>query len=604
MPMMISKFHRLIQSRLLWASFLVIIVFSFVIWGMQMPGQSKRDAEANAAGKLGGKFVSQEEFRSAYVETYMSAVLSVGRPFEIRGELDQEIRDAAWRRLAALREAKRLGLTGSDEEVTATLQAYPGFQVEGRFSPAHYNGFVQNTLAGMGFTEMQFEEHVREEIALQKLRNMVQQAVLISPYEVGRTFRSLSDSFDVEYVVLKPEDFQKDVKVTRDDAHAFFLSDPAKFKIPERVKVQYVEIPVSNYLANVKVTEDDALGYYDEHIDDFTITNEAAAVTNKAAAPETNLLAAATHDEVEAVSNRVTTLNFDQVKTNIMQIMVRGKARDHAADVATDFVVTLAPDREGNAPKFEEAAAKVGLTVKEAGPFTRTDPVEGIDAGPKFNEAAFVLNKTPDEYFSDAVVGSNHVYVVALQEKMPERVPEFDEVADKVMAAAQEHAMSETLTRKAQEIREAVVKAVEKKQSFAKAVEAYRLKPLKTGTFTVSAGLETNEYSDVLIRGAIGQNEGEVTDLLSAEDAVLIAYVEKRTPGDAARLESLMPQIKETVRRQRGRILFEEWEDYLLRDAGFEDRFKQAAEEAQAEEEAETNVVEDTDEQPLPEEPK
>jgi len=66
MPMLISKFHRLIQSRLLWASFLVIIVFSFVIWVRGMPSANRAARESSAAGKLNGQYVSQQEYRNAY----------------------------------------------------------------------------------------------------------------------------------------------------------------------------------------------------------------------------------------------------------------------------------------------------------------------------------------------------------------------------------------------------------------------------------------------------------------------------------------------------------------------------------------------------------
>lgn len=600
MTMLIGKFHTLIQSRLLWGTFLVIIVFTFVIWGIQMPGQSGRNAEANAVGKLHGKLVPRQEFGRAYWDTYMSAVLSVGRRFDISTELDGEIRNAAWRRFIALKEAKELGLTASDEEVTATIQSHPGFQVEGRFSPAHYNAFVQNALRNMGFSEIQFEEHVRDEIALQKLRNMVGLGILISPYEVGRTFRSLSDSFEVDYVVLKPEDFAKEVKVTRDDAKAYFEADPEKFKLPDRVTVKYVEIPITNYLAGITNSEDDALGYYDEHIDEFTVTNEVA-VSTSAAEESTNDLAAAVR-----VTNEVAILTFDQVKTNIMKIMTREKARDRAAEIATDFVVSLAPDREGNAPKFEEAAAKANLAVKTTDPFALYEPVGGVDADLRFNAAAFALNPTPDEYFSDAIIASNHVYVIGLDQKIPAAVPKFDDVADEVLEAAKEHATSETLTRKAQEIREAVVKAVASKKSFADGLKPFGFKALKTGEFTVSAGLETNDYSTVLIRGVIGQNEGEVTDLLTAEDAILIGYVAKRTPGDAAKLEALVPQIRDSVRRQRSRILFDEWEEDLLRQASFEDLAKRAPVEDEEGLEDEggsaTNDVQE-EEEPLPEEP-
>ena len=52
--MMISKFHRLIQSRLLWGAFLIIIVFSFVIWGMVWPSDIEKMEQANSAGTLDG----------------------------------------------------------------------------------------------------------------------------------------------------------------------------------------------------------------------------------------------------------------------------------------------------------------------------------------------------------------------------------------------------------------------------------------------------------------------------------------------------------------------------------------------------------------------
>ena len=56
MAMLISKFHRLIQSKLVWAVILVIIVFSFVIWGTQMPTKSDRD-QASSPGTLKGEAV-------------------------------------------------------------------------------------------------------------------------------------------------------------------------------------------------------------------------------------------------------------------------------------------------------------------------------------------------------------------------------------------------------------------------------------------------------------------------------------------------------------------------------------------------------------------
>jgi len=574
MPMLIQKFHRMIQSRLLWGLILFVIVMTFVVWGTQFPSQSGKAKEANAAGKLFGKFVDQQEFRQAYFSTYMSAVLSVGRSFDITPRLDQELRKAAWRRLASLIRARELGFQSSDEEVMATIQSHPGFSVEGRFSPAYYNAFVQNVLGRMGFSEVQFEEHVREEITLQKLQQMVQQGILVSPYEITRTFRSLTDAFDVEYVKLTREDVEKNVKVTREDAQAFFLADPAAFTIPEKVRVAYVEIPAAQFAADLKITEDDQLEYYDRHIDEFTVTNIVPVLPGASADTNASVMGQTT--------SKVETLSFDLVKTNIQEKLLQELALNRAAEKATDFVVTLAPDREGNAPSFDEAAEKAGLQVVKPEPFALQDDVAGVDAGFAFNRAVFALNKTPDEYFTDAIVGSNAVYVAGLIEKIAERVPEFDEVADEALEAAREHALNEALAKKAQELRETAVKAVDAGKSFADAVKP--LKVVAVDEFTASSAMSTNEYAEILLRGVLARNQGEISDLLSTEDdAVLLAHVVKRTAGDPASLDSLRPQIRDSVKRQRARLLFEDWQSALLREAQFEDRL--AAIEAAADEE-------------------
>lgn len=579
MPMLISKFHRLIQSRLLWATFLVVIVFSFVIWGTQMPSQSRAAAEANAEGKLNGEWVSREDFRQAYFDTYMSVVLAVGKPINVTEKIDEEIRKSAWRRIVALKQARELGLGASDDEVRATIQAHPGFTTEGRFNPSAYNAFIQNFLGNLGFSEVQFEEHVRGEIALQKLQYMVQQSVLVPPSDIARTFRSLSDKFNIEYVAMTVTNFEKEVSVTREDAHKYFLAEPEQFTIPEMVRVKYVQIPVEKYMAGSAVTnEDDALAYYDERIDNYRVTNTVTETV-------TNLLAAGSNMVTTVVTSKVVTLDFDQVKTNIFEALTLQAAKDHAADIATDFVVALAPDRDGNSPKFEDAAEKAGLEVRKLEPFALDDEVPGIDAGAIFNHTAFNLTKAADEYFSDAVVGSNYVYVIALDEKIPARVPEFDEVADKVMVAARENALAETLSKKANEIREAAVKALDKGESFGKALEPYGMKPVAMNDFTATEASEnTNEYINVLLRGILPRNQGEVTDLLSTEDSVMIAYVDKRAQSSEAALDSLKPQIEETVKRQRSRIMFEDYQDYLLKQANFEDRIKAlpAAEEEEA----------------------
>ncbi len=568
MAMLIGKFHRLIQSRLLWGVFLVIIIFTFVIWGMQMPDESRKASEANAAGKLDGKVVTQQEFRQAYFNVYMSLLLSLGRPISINERIDAELRTSAWERLVALREAKKLGIEASNPEVMAAIQNNPGFVVEGRFSRPHYNGFIQNILAPLGFTDVQFEEHVREEIVLQKMRYLVAQNVMVSPVELKRTFDILTDHFTVDYVSLSVSNVEADVKVTEEDARAYFLANQKAFEIPEQAKVKYIQFPVSDYRSEEEVTEEEALEYYNEHLDDYmTGTGE------KAEEAEAEEKAEETALEEEAASTNDIAIPFETVKTNILEVIAEDRARSKAAEAATDFVVLLAPDRSGQAPAFDDAATEHKKTILNAGPFGLGDEVEGIEDSDAFTTAAFRLNPNPEEYFSDAIAASNTVYVLALVEKIAPRIPAYEEVAQLAMDLARETALNEALAKKAQDLREAVLKGIEAGGDFKSAVKPFKLVPQRMNDFSVSTGLEeTNDYSAVIIRGVISHNQGEVTELLTAPDAVLLAYVAKRTPGDQSMFPEMRAQLSESMKRQRSQALFEEWKKHLLVAGKFEDR--------------------------------
>jgi len=440
---------------------------------------------------------------------------------------------------------------------------------------------------------MQFEEHVRQEIALQKLQYMLQQAVLITPYEINRAIATLSDSFEVDYVAIGEKNVEDEVKVGEDEARSLFLKDPAAFTIPPKVTLRYVALPLSGFMTNVTATEEEALVYYDDFMDSFVRTNRVRVA--EAGAPE------GTNTEAEAAwSNEVVQLTFDEVKTNILERMTRERARDKAVEAATELVIQLAPDREGQAPAFEDVMAKAGMEIRTAGPFAENEPVEGVDAGLDFNRAAFALRKTSDEYFSDAIAGSNTVYVLALTERTESRVPEFEEVAKDALEAARRQAISEAITKKAQAVREVALTAKEAKGlTFSDAAQSFKLEPVHVGPFSLTDGLEeTNEYNEALLKTVLQLNQGEVSEPVAAEDAVLVIHVAKRGPGDAAGLEPMRDQIVDSIRRQRGRTLFGEWESYLLRKGQLEDRMQVPDEEEPLEENAEPaeeNVPPDAD---------
>jgi hypothetical protein len=590
MAMMITKFHKLIQSRLVWIVFLVVIVFAFVVWGMVMPKSGEASEEATSPGKLNGKYVSRDEFRNAYVHTYISLSMMLGQPIRITDEIDMQLQDAAWRRVVAMRKARKLGLTATDAEVIGAIKGHPAFQVNNRFSQVNYNRFIGETLAAMRISEVQFEEHVREEIAMQKLRQMITQGALISPFEINRTFSAVADTFDIEYASIYPQDVEDDVEVTEDDARDYFEANPEAFTIPPQVRVKYVRFPVDDFMTDVEIDEETIADYYDENIDQYT---EVVYVTNSV----TPDLADSTFTNVpqtEVVEESIIT-PLEDVRDELQALLKKNQARANAASHATEFVMELMPDRNGESRPFEDVVSEFDIDIYNPDPFSLQEPIAEVQSNLAFNAAAFRLEMDAADYVSDAVAAEDWVYVIALEEKLDARIPEFEEVAEEALEAARLEAATQALIDRAEALRQAAQEAIADGGSLTNTASEMGLEASVITNATALSELDFVDNADLIFRAALVRNQGELTEPIPAEGAMLLAYIRTREPADPAIFSQVKPQLVNSLRQERTRRLFNDWQTYLLEQADFTPRseFAPVQEEVEEDEPAEEAPLEE-----------
>lgn len=571
MAMLISKFHRLIQSRLLWGAFLVIIVFSFVIWGTKMPGQARSEREARSEGMLYGKPITPEEFQQAAFNSRLGLGLMMGRIPPPSKEFEKELRHTAWQRIASIHQARALGLAETtDAEVISAIQGQPVFQADGRFNEGRFAAFVHNTLAEFNATEVQFEDYLREEILLEKLRMAVAGTLLVPPADVQQALASFGDQFRLEYAVIMP-DAQAGAHVTIKEAQVLFDRDPKAYTIPEKVRVNYVTFPFTNYVASATVSVDEAVNYYNEHMDRYT---HLVAVTNPPPFGVTNA--------APVITKRQDQIPFDQVKTNIFAALKVDAARTRAADVASEFVAALASDRHGKSLTFEQAAAKFGRTILTAGPFAEGETVPAVEDVPTFNRTAFALSTNVDERFSDVIRGQNGVLVLYLAERSPARVPAFVEVAPRALEDARAEAKAKAQEDKANRL-QAAFAAARPPATLAGIAQSFGVATMTVTGTVLSIHGSTNEYAEVLLRGALTRNAGEMCEVMRAYDGgLLVARVMERKPLNEAAMRALQPQVFASVQRQRMRALDEAYAAYLLKEAKFVDRREKLEAESEA----------------------
>lgn len=570
MTMMISKFHKLIQSRLLWGTFLVIIVFSFVVWGMVWPSDLEKAEQANAAGMLDGELVSHGEYRSAYLSTYLARALALGREIQSTPETDAALRTLSWQRVATLREVAKLGLVATDQELVGTIRSNFS-ETNGAYNPERYQAFLQNMIRPLGFTIGQFEQHLREEIQIQKLALLIGRQAQVTPLEVRRTFETLLDTFTVEYAMVGPADVEPGVSVSDEDARQLFDADPAAFTIPEQREIFYAAFPIAEYLDEAaEISDDDVQDYYELNIETYT-TKET----------DTN------------GQPREVVADLEEVRDGIVTALRRQAAAEKADAAAAELAFKAIPDRDGTVPEFAAVVADSGRKAEKLAPFSRFEvPLE--DGGAALAAAAFELAPNSFDRVSAPIAGEENVYVLYLEKIHEPRVPSFDEAQTRVRAYAKAKAVAEALAAKGTEIQEAAVAGLAAGKTFEQAVAGTGAKTVAAEPFTgLSGSSSTNEAVQTLVQAVVSYNQGEVADPVPVGESLIVAYLKARTPADPTTFDSYQTEIASAIRARRGQGLFRDWQAALLAPERFTDLQRTAAE-ATEEEPAEPEAEEET----------
>jgi len=555
MAMMISKFHKIIQSKVVWGAFAVLISVAFV--SVSVPGSRSRSAakrmrkEAQLAGKMFGEDVSRNEFGRAYQNIYVSYVLMTGRPITITEEIDKLFREAAWQRIAMLKKAQKLGMSVSSRQTIDMIQSQPLFQNQqtGQFDKNAYTAFIQNFLhrnaMTANMTAKDLESMFAEQVLVEKVSTIPTQGSLVFEDEIKRAFHLYTDMLTVEYASI-PRELAEPPEVGEAEARDYFNSHQEEFRMPEKAIVDYVQFAVADYTNAVEVTDEMVAGFYENNKQRFAKQPEEGA--DPAAAPEF--------------------IPLEEVKGKIAEGIRMQLARTRAADQADELVSALADE----SLTFKKAAEQASLKIVDNTPaFTATDPVKGVDPTAPFQRAAFMLQKDATHYYSDPVVGRDFVYVLSLSKKLDSFLPSFDVVRDDATEAAKLAADEEAFIEKAEEIQKAIQAALEKGTSFADAIAQYKLESKTTEPFNIASTLE-DEFGEQIKQAAAYAEQGKTTDLISIPNGFLVAYVAKKVPGDeATALPPMRAELVGNIGRNKANLLVATWREDLLKEAGFED---------------------------------
>lgn len=266
----------------LWAVIVIFVLFVFLDWGM---GSQAGEGGPDFAAKVGGSKITEAEFRREYVQSEERYRQMYGQSFspELARALNlpsQVLNSLVDRRLLR-EEAQRLGLSVTDEEVTARILRMTDQQ--GNLLFVRDGAFVgeatyRRMLAGANLSPEGFEAETREQALLEKLNRFVTESTFVGEDELKADFESRTVKARIAYALFPAPALPAD-SVSDADAEARFNQDPAAWELPERRRGKYLLVETALLRAETagKITEADVSAEYTRNLDSYRKAEEVTA---------------------------------------------------------------------------------------------------------------------------------------------------------------------------------------------------------------------------------------------------------------------------------------------------------------------------------------
>ncbi len=273
MALALMRRHRRWLYIFLWlviAAFIILYIPAFQDEGRGTPGET--------VVSVGGLPVSVGEFQRTYTrQRQMYDRLYQGRLDEnmLRqlGLEEQVLDSLVSDRLVEL-EAKRLGVSVSDDALARAIATSPEYQDDGRFIGTDE---IRRRLELQGMSEEDFEHSLRRQIQRESLEELVGASASVSDAEVEREFRRRTEQVKLEYVLADAARFRAEVQPAEADVAARFEAKKDAYRVPEKRLVSYVLLDRATLQPQVAVTDRDIELYYQDHREEFRQEEEACA---------------------------------------------------------------------------------------------------------------------------------------------------------------------------------------------------------------------------------------------------------------------------------------------------------------------------------------
>lgn len=496
--------HRETVMRYLLIAFLGIVCLGMVITLAPIPSGDSSRMEISALAEIGGASVTTQDLYRM-IQLRLRNV-PTGYDSRLVAAIARPLLDDIILRHALTARARGLGLQVSDEELRQALQSIPWLYSNGGFLGMEtYESVVQQQT---NMTVPQFESQLRQEILLDKIRDVVTDGIQVSPGEVRAEFLRRNSKTKIEYVVFDPSQFLKAVEVNDRALETLFKKNPERYKVPEQRRVRYVLIGRDRIRSEVKSSDTELRQYYTKRLSEYRVQ--------------------------------------DRVKVAHILFKTTGKTPEEIATLEKTARDVLAQAKSGSdfgelAKKYsEDSSASSG---GEIGWIVRGQTVK------QFEDAAFSM-KLGD--ISDLIKTTYGIHVVRVLDKQTAHLQTFEEVKEGIRSELEKQKVAAAQQARAQELER---KLNARPESFEAIAREAGFEAKETPLFRYNQAVPDLGNSESFHNLAFQLPRGKVGTPITVPKGLAIIQVTEIVPEHVPKLDEVRARVEQDYRAEQSKVL-------------------------------------------------
>ncbi len=355
-------------------------MLTYLIPGM---GSAAFSNSPDAVATVGGQSITATDVQ----RQLNTALHGQSIPDVLKGLYAKQVLDQMILKQALTLEAQRLGIRVTDQELSDRIkQILPAAWNGDTWLKDRYTTEVQ-TRTGMSIPE--FEDFLRDQMLEDKFRQLVTDAITVSPAEVQAEYRRRNEKVQIEYVLIKPVELAPAIQPTDAELSSFYTKHAGLYQVPEKRSARFALLDLAKLRATTTVGDDALRAYYNSHIDEYKVENRAHVE----------------HILFKTVGK--TDAEIAETRQKAEDVLKKAKSGANFEDLAKKF-----SEDDGTKPKGGDLGWIVeGQTV------------------PEFQQAAFTL---PKGSISDLVKTQYGFHIIKVLDREQAHTKSFDEVRSSI----------------------------------------------------------------------------------------------------------------------------------------------------------------------------